>query len=71
MAKKILIIEDEENVVELLTVNLKPRGYEIDFAESGEVGINKAFKNSPDIVLLNVKLPGMDGWEVCRILKEK
>ena len=71
MAKKILIIEDEENVVELLSVNLKSRGYEIDFAESGEGGINKAFKNPPDIVLLNVKLPGIDGWEVCRILKEK
>lgn len=70
MKKKILIVEDEENVIELLKINLLRRGYQVETAGSGENAIEIAKQWIPDLILLDIMLPGMDGWEVCRKIKE-
>ena len=67
--KNILIIEDEKDIVELLRVNLSKEGYRVSMAISGEAGIELARSQNPDLILLDLMLPGADGLEVCRILK--
>jgi two-component system alkaline phosphatase synthesis response regulator PhoP len=73
MAKeKILVIEDEEDIQELIKYNLRKEGYEnLQFADSGEDGLRLANTFMPDIILLDLMLPGMDGLSVCRNLKSK
>ena len=68
--KKILIIEDEENIRELVTYNLKANGYEAIEAEDGLTGITQAYKVKPDLILLDIMLPGKDGYEICRELRQ-
>lgn len=68
--KKILIIEDEENIRELVTYNLKASGYETIEAEDGLTGITQAYKTKPDLILLDIMLPGKDGYEICRELRQ-
>lgn len=67
--KRALIVEDEESARELLREMLEPFGYEIEEAPSGEEGLERARALRPDLILLDVNLPGMDGFEVCRFLK--
>jgi DNA-binding response OmpR family regulator len=67
--KKILIVEDEAAMLKLLMIQLGAAGYEILAAMDGEEGILKARKERPDLILLDVLLPKMDGFEVCRKLK--
>ncbi len=67
--KKILIIEDEEDIVELLTFNLSKEGYAVESAMTGEDGLALACNFLPDVVLLDLMLPGLDGLEVCKALK--
>ena len=69
--KKVLIIEDEQAIVEILKFNLEKEGYEVDYAVDGITGYNKALANDCDLILLDVMLPGMDGFEVCRKVREK
>lgn len=69
--RKVLIIEDEQPIVEILKFNLEKEGYEVDFALDGVTGYNKALTNDADLILLDVMLPGMDGFEVCRKVREK
>ena len=66
---KILIIEDTENNRVLLTRRLKPRGYDIITAEDAEKGLSLVEAERPDLVLMDVGLPGMNGWEATRQLK--
>lgn len=66
---KILIVEDTENNRILLSRRLKPRGHEILVAEDAEAGIPLAESEKPDLILMDVGLPGMTGWEAARILK--
>jgi diguanylate cyclase (GGDEF)-like protein len=68
--KKILIIEDTEFMKKLISDVLKEAGYEVVTASSGEEGLQKVREEKPDLVLLDVVMPGMDGFEVCRILRE-
>jgi two-component system alkaline phosphatase synthesis response regulator PhoP len=65
----ILIIDDDEDIRDLLAYNLKKEGYEVDIASNGAEGIELAKKNLPDLVLLDVMMPEMDGIEVCEILR--
>jgi two-component system alkaline phosphatase synthesis response regulator PhoP len=65
----ILIIEDDEDIRELLVYNLEKNGYEVEAAESGETGLASAGAHKPDLILLDLMLPGMDGLSVCRQLK--
>jgi DNA-binding response OmpR family regulator len=69
MIKKILIIEDDPAISRLVDYTLRHEGYEIITASNGLEGINKAHKEAPDLVILDVMLPGMDGYEVCHRLK--
>jgi len=71
MRKKILIIEDEENLVKGLKLNLADEGYEVDWASDGEEGLRKALEETPDLIILDIMLPEMDGLEVCRELRQK
>src|SRR6187431_2534698 len=70
MAEKILVIDDEETTVQLIAILLERRGYEVIKAFRPEDGLRKAYRHQPDLVLLDVMMPDMDGWEVCRRLRE-
>lgn len=69
--RKVLIVEDEQPIVEILKFNLEKEGYDVDYALDGITGYNKAIKEECDLILLDVMLPGMDGFEVCRKVREK
>lgn len=71
MAKKILVVDDEKPIVDLISFNLKKEGHEILQAFDGEEGYNMALSQNPDLILLDVMLPKMDGFTVCRKLREK
>jgi CheY-like chemotaxis protein len=66
---KLLIIDDELKALALMKVNLEAFGYEVLTAATGNGGIVLALKENPDIILLDIRLPDMSGWEVCRMLK--
>ncbi len=66
---RILVVDDEPDVIELLSFNLKASGYEVLSAEDGEEGLRKARQEYPDLVLLDLMLPKIDGVEVCKILR--
>lgn len=70
MAEKILVIDDEETTVQLITMLLERRGYEVIKAYRAEDGLRKAYRTHPDLVLLDIMMPDMDGWELCRRLRE-
>lgn len=70
MAEKILVIDDEETTVELLRLLLERRGFEVIKAYSAEEGLRKAYRHQPDLVLLDIMMPDMDGWDVCKRLRE-
>ena len=67
--EKILVIEDEENILEAIKYSLTREGYEVYGATDGEKGLEMAQELRPDLVVLDVMLPRMDGFEVCRILR--
>lgn len=69
-AFKVLIVDDEQDILEFLSYNLEKEGFEVETAENGKVGVEKAKKNNPDIVLLDVMMPETDGIEACRQLRE-
>ena len=69
MPEKILIIDDEENIVLLAETNLEMCGYKVITAQDGKQGLEMAQKEKPDLIILDIRLPEIDGWEVCRRLK--
>ncbi|MBN2256797.1 MAG: response regulator transcription factor [Anaerolineaceae bacterium] len=69
MKEKILIIEDDEAILKVLHRVLSYEGYEIFKALNGQQGLNSARENRPDLIILDIMLPGMDGLEVCRRLR--
>ncbi len=66
---KILVVEDEKNITKVVTYNLEREGYQVITARDGEEGLAKARKELPDLVVLDLMLPKLDGLEVCRQLK--
>ncbi len=66
---KILVVEDEKNLQKLLKANLAARGYQVLVAPDGEKGLQLAQLEHPDLVLLDLVLPGISGWEVLMTLK--
>ena len=69
--KTILIVEDEKNIVDILRFNLQREGYDTMEAYDGEDGLEKARSGKPDLILLDVMLPRMNGFDVCRTLREE
>lgn len=68
---KILIVEDDRDIAGMVEYNLREEGYETLFAFNGEDGVKLAKKESPDLIILDIMLPIIDGFEVCRILKKE
>ena len=71
MSKRILIVEDEKNIVDILSFNLGREGYDTLEAYDGEMGLRLALEENPDLILLDLMLPKMDGFDVCRAVREK
>ena len=67
--EKILIIEDDRSISEMLRVRLNSAGYRTEIVDHGEAAIKTAAENPPDLVILDLKLPDMHGYEVCRFLR--
>ena len=67
---KILVVEDEENIREAVVYSLSQEGFDVYSANDGEDGLNKARTIMPDLVLLDVMLPKLDGFEVCRMIRK-
>ena len=71
MANKILVVDDEKAIRDLLSIYLIEDGYEVSVASDGREAIEKAKKENPQVILLDVKMPGIDGIETCKRLKEE
>jgi two-component system alkaline phosphatase synthesis response regulator PhoP len=69
MMKTILIVDDEQDILDLLQFNLKAEGYQILTAKDGEMALELAKSSQPDLIILDIMLPGKDGWEVIRELR--
>ena len=69
MTKKVLIVDDEKDIVELITYNLKKEGFVTDSAPDGETALTKIKKGNYDLVILDLMLPGLQGIEFCRIIR--
>lgn len=65
----VLLIEDEKEVAELYRLKLSLDGYSVDIAYDGESGLKKAVEEKPDLIFLDIKMPGMDGFEVLKHLR--
>lgn len=70
LAHKVLVVDDEEPILELLKYNLEKNGYEVKTAENGAKAVDIAKKFIPDLVLLDIMMPKMDGVETCRLLRD-
>lgn len=68
---KILLVEDETTLAETLAYNLRREGYEVILAADGETGLERARTESPDLIILDIMLPVLDGLSVCRILRRE
>lgn len=71
MDRKVLIVDDEKNIVDIIAFNLKKEGYQVITAADGEEGVEKTFSENPDLILLDIMMPKMDGYEACRKIREK
>lgn len=70
-SKKILLIDDEQDILEIMSYNLEKEGYEVYMADNGEDGISLAKEVIPDLILLDVMMPGKDGIETCKELRQQ
>ncbi|AXF55886.1 response regulator transcription factor [Salicibibacter kimchii] len=71
MVYKLLVVDDEESIVMLLTYNLEKEGYVVDSAGDGHTAVELAMEHTYDLIVLDLMLPGMDGLDVCRHLRER
>jgi two-component system response regulator MprA len=69
MAERILVVEDEARIASFISRGLRLEGYQVDVAPDGETALDKAFTHTPDLIVLDVMLPDIDGLEVCRQLR--
>lgn len=67
---KILVVDDEANIVELARLYLKNEGYEVIAAPDGPTAVERARQEQPDLIVLDIMLPGLDGWEVCKQVRQ-
>lgn len=66
---KILVVDDEVNITQILEFSIGSEGYEVITAQNGEDAIDKARREQPDLIILDIMMPKIDGYEACRILK--
>lgn len=66
----VLVVEDESDILEIIEYNLSREGFRVHTSANGELGLRQAREGAPDLVLLDLMLPGLDGLEVCRMLKQ-
>ncbi|MEN6434985.1 MAG: response regulator transcription factor [Anaerolineaceae bacterium] len=71
MSEKILVVDDEATLIETLSFQLKNQGYEVITAADGETALVQARKSKPDLIILDIMLPKLDGFEICRILRKE
>lgn len=71
MGKKVLIVDDEKSILTLLQYNLQQAGYEVITAMDGDMAINKVLFDNPDLIILDLMLPKIDGLEVCKQLRQQ
>jgi len=69
LAKKILVVDDEVELAKAMTIRLTTAGYEVSVAHDGEEALKKARLEKPDLIILDLMLPKIDGYKVCRLLK--
>lgn len=69
MAKQVLLVEDYANVVEILKMRLEAAGFQVLTASDGQQGLNMARSHKPDLIILDIMLPKLNGYKVCRFLK--
>ncbi len=70
MSTKILVVDDDKNICELLKLYLENDGYTVYVANDGQAAVNTFHAKSPELVLLDIMLPKMDGWQVCREIRK-
>ena len=68
-AVRILIVEDDRSLADVLSYNLRAAGFEVQVEDDGQQGLSAARQHPPDLILLDLMLPGIDGLEVCRRLR--
>jgi DNA-binding response OmpR family regulator len=71
MNKKVLVIEDDPSASQLMVYTLEPKGYQVITALDGLEGLKKARDEGPDLIILDIMLPGLDGYEVCQRLRRE
>ncbi len=71
MQRLILVVEDEKPILDILQFNLEKEGYKVVTAMDGETAVTSAFQVNPDLILLDVMLPGLDGFEVCKSIRTR
>ena len=69
MERKVVVVEDDINIAELLRLYLEKDGFAVTVAHDGVEGLRAAEEQKPDLVMLDIMLPGMDGWQVCKRLR--
>ena len=70
-AARVLVVDDEPNIREMVAINLRREGLDVVFAEDGLDAVDKAREFLPDLIVLDIMMPGMDGFEVCRTIREE
>lgn len=68
---RVLVVDDEPNIREMIAINLKREGLDVVFAEDGLAAVDRAREDEPDLIVLDIMMPGMDGFEVCRTIREE
>jgi DNA-binding response OmpR family regulator len=69
--EKILIVEDDENIMDVVEIHLRDLGYDVDKAMDGDSGLEKALNNSYPLIILDLMLPGRDGFDICRNIRQE
>lgn len=70
MKNRILVVDDEKDILELVKYNMEKEGFKVDVADDGEKALDYLKKEKPDLIILDLMLPGIDGLEICRLLKK-
>ena len=66
-----MIVDDEKNIVDIIAFNLKKEGFQVIKAADGEQGLKKTLEEKPDLILLDIMMPKMDGYETCKKIRER